>query len=174
MSPISGAISCQSSVLLSCSLGLFPQTREPGSLGTESHPLGSRGGAGADLAGSPVPGGGTCAPGSGLGPSLQGCAEWSWAPHPRPQGQPCLQPPNQRPRGGRPLTLPPGPALTLRPAALPCPARCPRAAQPLASHPPTLSPSLACGAGLCACLLQQTRALDSAACPAPGLQGARE
>lgn len=54
--------------------------------------------------------------------------------------------------------------LTLHPAALPCPARCAQATRPLAPHPPTLSPSLACGAGLCTCLLQQTRAVDSAAC----------
>ena len=154
VSPVSGVLSSQSRVLLACSLGFFPQTRDLGSLGTEGHPRGSRGGAGADLAGSPVPGGGTWVPGSGLGLSLQGCAEWSGAPHPQPQAQPCLQLPNQRQRGGRPLTLPPGPTLTLHPATLPSPARCPRVAWPLAPvpllplHPPILSPGVACSAGL--------------------------
>lgn len=172
MSPVSGAISCQSSVLLSCSLGFFPQTREPGSLGTEGHPHGSRGGVGADLADSPVPGGGTCAPGSGLGPSLQGCAEWSGSPHPRPQAQPCLQPPNQRPRGGRPPTLPPVSDPPPSRTALPCPVcTSDPAAGPPSAHPQPklgvwgwsvhLSPPADTGRGLC-CL------------PAPGSQGARE
>ena len=52
VSLVSGAVSCQSSVLLSCSLGFLPQTREPGSLGTEGHPHGSCGRGGADLADS--------------------------------------------------------------------------------------------------------------------------
>lgn len=135
VSPVSRVLSSQSRVLLACSLGFFPQTRDLGSLGTEGHPRGSRGGAGADLADSPVPGGGTWVPGSGLGLSLQGCAEWSGAPHPQPQAQPFLQLPNQRQRGGRPLTLPPGPTLTLHPATLPSPARCP----PGPSSPPALA-----------------------------------
>lgn len=98
VSPVSGVLSSQSRVLLACFLGFFPQTRDLGSLGTEGHPRGSRGGAGADLAGSPVPGGGTWVPGSGLG-LASGVCRVVWGPSPPAPGSALPATPQPAPAG---------------------------------------------------------------------------
>lgn len=121
-------------------------------MGIEGHPRGSRGGAGADLAGSPVPGRWDLGARVGPGPHFRG-AEWSGAPNPQPQAQPCLQLPTTAPSG----VADPDPAtrsnshLSTRPPCPPCPV--PTSGShwpqfPSCPDPPILSPGVAYGAGL--------------------------
>ena len=159
MSPVSGAVSCQSSVLLLAPWGSCHRLGSQGHLGQRAIPTEAVAERGQTWQ-TPVPGGGTSAPGSGLGPSLQGCAEWSGAPHPCPQAQPCLQSPSQRPRGGQPLTLPPVSDPPPGCPAPPCPVPTSGPASGLPSaHPQPklgvwgwsvrLSPPADAGRGLC-------------------------